>query len=692
MTFCLFSNPKSSRHLLGRCAVLLLFCMLGVTAVWMRLQDRDTLPKGQFTETDGYFYYWQASLISEHGQLPARDMHRWLPIGRDNRQTLNLYPYAVAYTHKAVSTVFSKVTLYDVALYMPVVCFCIGLGTLCLFLYPLYGLLFSLSVGLLLAVLPGNVTRSAIGFGDRDAWCLMLGLLSLMTYLTALQTQRRNLRFFCTLVSGFFVFLGGLSWEGFGAFGAVILVVELWRFLTSKEEDGLVFYILWVFTFVPTLYLFSPAYRSGYGFAKHLAVFMLAPPLIFLGMRLLRQLLLSKIASLRLQVSVLSLGLTFIGVSLGIGYVWVQHSTFADTTVFLNKNRLMQTVMELRPPNLNFWYSRYGCTFLIGSLGAILTAFSFCKRDSAFSFYPFALFTLITFFREPFLRVFGGPLGNGLLGLSLAGCVCAFLQWTFRRNVNDVNRSSPDGQRVENVSIAFLALFMIWVALAGDARRYHFFTGIPLAFFTIEGIRITVEALVNKMRAQNVLSHTTFKNILSAALLILLLFPGLGGFVRQAQTRTERPNMARLKDAPLSQAYHWMKTTLPETAVVAARWRYGSQLNVLAGVKTIIDPDHYIQPWIHLYRHYISLGIDPHEMLGFLKTHQATHVMSPQQSAPHAIEQAEASGSFVPVYPTSNFEVSPIKIWEIHYPPNIQTDVKYLKTGIPEIDDQLPLR
>ena len=48
------------------------------------------------------------------------------------------------------------------------------------------------------------------------------------------------------LVSGFIVFLGGLSWEGFGAFLAVILVVELWRFLTSQGEDGLTFYVLWV--------------------------------------------------------------------------------------------------------------------------------------------------------------------------------------------------------------------------------------------------------------------------------------------------------------------------------------------------------------------------------------------------------------------------------------------------------------
>ena len=154
-----------------------LFSIL-LVAFWIRIQGVDELPEGQFTETDAYFYYWQASLISEHGILPERDMHRWLPVGRDLGQTLNLYGYVLAYTHKAVAWVFPNVTLYDVTLYLPVICFCIGIGALCLFLYHTEGLLFSSIVGVILATLPGSIERSAAGFGDRDAWCLMVGLLA----------------------------------------------------------------------------------------------------------------------------------------------------------------------------------------------------------------------------------------------------------------------------------------------------------------------------------------------------------------------------------------------------------------------------------------------------------------------------------------------------------------------------------
>lgn len=269
-----------------------LLASLLVLAFWIRIHGVNAIPDGQFTGTDAYLYYWQAQIVSEHGQLPDRDMHRWLPLGRDLGQTLNLYSYVLAYVHKVVAWLFPNITLYHVCLYMPVVCFCIGLGALCLYLYHAHGLMFSLTAGLILATLPGSIERSTAGFGDRDAFCLMIGVLAVVIYLTSLQRETPRKRLFWTLASGFIVFLGGISWEGFGVFLSVIIVVELYRFISSETEDRLGLYALWVCCFVPTLYLASPAYRNGYGFAEHLAAFVLIPPLVLLAMRALRSLLL----------------------------------------------------------------------------------------------------------------------------------------------------------------------------------------------------------------------------------------------------------------------------------------------------------------------------------------------------------------------------------------------------------------
>lgn len=134
-------------------------------------------------------------------------------------------------------------------------------------------------------------------------------------------------------MSGFTVFLGGISWEGFGVFLGVIIVVELWRFLTSETEEGFGLYALWVCCSVPTLYLSSPAYRNGYGFAGHFAAFVLLPPVMLLSIRTIRCLLISKVARLRSQIRTVSLGLILVSATLALGYVWIQQNTSAHTTV-----------------------------------------------------------------------------------------------------------------------------------------------------------------------------------------------------------------------------------------------------------------------------------------------------------------------------------------------------------------------
>ncbi len=189
----------------------LLLCLILSLAFWIRIQGVASIPDGQFTGNDPYLYYWQAQIVSEHGKLPARDMHRRLPFGRDLRQSLNAYSYAIAYMHKGITVLLADITLYQVALFSPVVCFVLGLGVLYLFLYRTRGLIFASIMGVLLATLPGVVERSAAGFSDRDSWCLMLGIFAITSYLAAAQAQHPRSRFFWTLTSGVTVFLGGMS-------------------------------------------------------------------------------------------------------------------------------------------------------------------------------------------------------------------------------------------------------------------------------------------------------------------------------------------------------------------------------------------------------------------------------------------------------------------------------------------------
>ena len=653
--------------LLGLGSVLLL-------AFWIRIQGIERLSIGQFTETDGYFYYWQASQISEHGYLPERDMHRWLPLGRDLGQTLNLYGYVLAYTHKAIAWIFPNITLYHVCLYMPVVCFCIGLGALCLYLYYTYGLLFSSIVGVLLATLPGSIERSTAGFGDRDAFCLMIGILVVVTYLISLQVNTPHKRLFWTLSSGFIVFLGGLSWEGFGVFLSVIIVVELWRFLTSETEEGLRLYTLWVCCFVPTLYLASPAYRNGYGFAEHLAAFVLLPPLVLLAMRAIRYLLISKVDRLRPHTRTVSLGLVLTSVTLVLSYAWIQQKTFADTTVPLSQNAVMTAMTELRNPHFGYWVFRYGSVFILGSIGLIVAN----KRhwNQTCLLVPLMLFIATTFFREPLEKhLWNASHGTFFFTIAIICISIGFLISAWLQKSNE--------PRLMTI-VAFTAWFVFWVALSRDAKRYDFFIGVPLAFFTAEIIHLFSNTLSHKVQQskQQRLLKTCIASLLLAG---ILFFPPLGAHATRAIYAATRMRKAT-PTTDVTNALHWMKTTLPNTAIVAAHWGYGSQLNVLGGVKTIVDQDTYLQNWILLYSRHVHNATSEREALEYLKTHGTTHIMLTGKDPKDSFLRGQLSEAFVPVYPREQFTEANVNVWEIHYPPDIKTDPKYLETGFPEID------
>lgn len=609
-----------SKHIGAGMLIIIFLCV----AFWIRIHGVDTIPEGQFTANDAYLYYWQAQVISEQGHLPARDMHRWVPVGRDLGQTLNLYSYALAYTHKALSLLFPKLTLYQVTLYAPAVCFCIGIAALCFFLYHTSGLLFASTVGILMATLPGTIERSAAGFCDRDSWCFMIGLLAVLTYLASLRTQHRK-RLFWTLTSGVIVFFGGLSWEGFGVFLGIILFIQLWRFLSSETEADLRYYLLWILTFVPTLFIVSPAYRHGEGFAMHLFAFMLMPPLVLFSIRCLRHLLITKGAlaeQLRPHTRTLALVLTMLSLIGGILYVFVQSDTFALSTVPLSQNRLMQSVGELSVPEYRHWVFRYGSVFFLGCVGFIVISIHRWGPKSLILVLSLVLFTITTFFRERIGYFWEGSLDNTLFFLSIVCAVLGLLLiawWKEKPTENGLTW------------VAAAAWFLCWVTLSRDAIRYDFFIGLPVAFFTTALIQFLSNVLYAKfehLRVPQMLLKTSITIIILAA---LMWWTPAGAHARRSIFAAKHMRKAIPGNTSLEKTFRWMKAQLPNTACIGANWGHGSQLNVLGGVKTIIDQDHYIQHWIHLYYRHVFCAQSNAEALEFLKTHEATHLMMSAQ-------------------------------------------------------------
>ena len=367
--FCLWKTI-SKRPYFKSIIIGTLLISIAFLSLWIRIQGVERLPEGQFTEHDAYLYQWQSKTISEAGHLPPRDMSRWLPNGRDNGQLLSIYSYAIAYIHKAVAWVF-PLTHYHIQLYLPVICFTLGIAVLFIFFNRSHGIFFASIVCVLLATLPGSVERSAAGFGDRDAWCWLFGVLAVTGYLWKEQISPGWRRYLATCLAGVIVLLGGLSWEGYGIFVLTILCAELWKFCTTDKEQHLTEYLLWILMFVPWLYFMVPAYRSGYGFSTHVAMPMLAAPIIIFIIRFIRHTLLTYVDPLRPHAKKLAWGLTFLAIGAGISYLFFQSETFETTVFALRKSRLMKNVGELAVPSTVYWNARYGTIFVLGSIGFV---------------------------------------------------------------------------------------------------------------------------------------------------------------------------------------------------------------------------------------------------------------------------------------------------------------------------------
>ena len=597
-----------------------LLCAVLFIAFWIRIQGVESIPSGQFTETDAYLYYWQAQLVSENGRLPERDMSRWVPIGRDLGQTLNVYSYAMAYTHKLTTLLFPHVSLYEFMLFAPVVCFIIGLGGLCLFLTKTYGFSFAMSVGVLLATLPSTIERTAAGFSDRDSFCWLLGILAVTTYLAKEQTPHPRRRFFFSALSGVLVFLGGLSWEGFGVFVLVILCTEIWRFLTSEKEERLTEYLVWVLMFVPTLFLVSPAYRNGQGFSTHLTALVLMPPLVVLGLRYLRHLLLTKgplSTWFHPRARTLAFLLTLLSLAAGGIYFFTQQGTFGLSTVPFSKNRLMQTVTELNTPHYGYWIFRFGSVWLLGSIGLMVASMRVWEPKITVLVFPIGSFVLTTFFQEQLSRELGNSVCDAFFFASLICIVGVALGVAWTRKTAEKN---------ELCYVAMAAWFLFWVALARDAKRYDFFIGVPAAFFAVELVGFISGTVSEKIKLR--VPQPLLKTSLATAILAALLFlPPAGGHAHRAIYAAKGLRRVVPGRTHLQKAFQWMQTELPRTDVVAANWGYGSMLNVLGGVQTVVDQDHFIQHWIHLYCRHVFAAQSEQEALAFLKTHGATHLM-----------------------------------------------------------------
>ena len=184
----------------------------------------------------------------------------------------------------------------------------------------------------------------------------------------------------------------------------------------------------------------------------------------------------------------------------------------------------------------------------------------------------------------------------------------------------------------ELVTLATLAWFLLWVGLSRGGKRHDFFIGLPLAYGTAWLLWFSPVHLIQRLKDAKILYPHVKEKRATAIFAVIVLIPVLfwtpiGGHARKSIYAAARMRSPVPGQGSSAEVFKWMNETLPKESVIAANWDYGTQLNVLGGVNTVVDSDHFLPHWIYLYYRHIFCARDAREALGFLKTHKATHLM-----------------------------------------------------------------
>jgi len=663
-----------------------ILCLSLVLGILIRIQSLPSLQDRYLLGTDAYRLVRQSRVILEKGKLPKRDMMRAAPLGKDNSQQFTLYPYALAYAFRVLKPIIPGLTLDRVAILYPVLTFIPILIFFFLLARHLTDAITALYACIALSVAHGFIFRTMAGFADRDAFTILMFLLSLYLFCRS-QRARTLLWEGCfAFLSGITTGLMGLSWAGVGLLTTIIFIWNLIYLLTDRFTSR--HYLLYCLWYLPAMGFMLP----HPGFHNHLS-----EPFVWLAIGLPSYLFVVATLYWALRDSTvldrLPLGgrlppgwyligvISFFGILLSIpilgpDWLWGRMVILKDHFFHpLGRNRVMSSIAEMRSSYFTDWWEGFGLFFFLSIAGAMLLLYRIFCESSLNAWYVLCGFMFLmggVIYSRLFPHVvLNGKtvasdflyLGAVILFVLLVGGL--YLRGYHRSGAKEKNPSSMDGN-----SLLLLIWFVWGLILTRSAIRFGFFftpiASITGAFFIVQLSRRILPSRYHRLPLLSVATGVvilqlflrerdspylligltvmglsllwTFKaevrwrmgRLVGWAFVVVMTLaslagiPGYDGLAGRGLAHAQR--VVPLVAPEWREAFNWMRDNTPSDSVIAAWWDYGSWINYLAERATVIDEEQN-QYWVHLMARHVMMGQSEEEALEFLKTHRVTHLL-----------------------------------------------------------------
>ena len=672
--FLIFRHPLQNGFLLMG-----LICSL-INGLTLRAQTASSLRSNLLLTNDAYRFIQQTEIILEKGGLPEIDIHRWVPLGRDLTSELNLFPYVMAFLYKTFF--FPYISIHTLFVYYPLFCYVISSILLFFITRRLFGAPTALVTLSIASVHPAGIVRSAAGYGDRDALCLMLYLLSFYLYIRAIDSYTPRGRVSYGVISGFVMMVLGLLWQGVGLFISVIVLTDLGKFVLHRyEKHDFQLYISWFLPILAGLTFLTPIYRNHLNMPvailtlvipTTLGVFSFLYTLFYKPNRYANQPIKRKTHRAKTTYLVVLASMAFLFLSF---FLWQLQADFVLSIIDniispFGRSRLAQSIAELNDYSLYIWIQTQGWLFYLFVGGALIFLYEISCTLGMNPWIPLGFFQifLATIFYGEFI-----PVQNIADWAPLFAGVTFFTAF-MASYLYQYNQGSSLSKREFNYKRPLLFFwFLTCLVCTRGAQRFEYFLTPVLAILAAYTLTWLCKAMESKDNAQSIVQYLASVTIywtlyvivrhpvvlvisLGSTLLLLgktcmlllreqkhkylkagaeLFLAGMlvgitslvepaGGYALRSSSLVETVKSPTLPHH--EKTYDWMARNLPVRTVVAAWWDYGSQLNNLGKMSTILDEDQYVPYWIHLMARYAICAKNEKEALEFLKTHQARYL------------------------------------------------------------------
>jgi len=665
--------------------LVLLVCSL-LLAFSIRNSNVPILGKKYLLGTDSYRFLRQADIIASYGRLPKIDRMRWNPLGRDLSTILTLWPNMIAGSYRLLRTIYSELTIYQVACYSGLICYLASL----LFLYLLWKHIFDASVALLavnlLAVFPSMALhRSCAGNADRDSFCLLLWIAVIYFYILAISNLHLKGVVYA-FISGIIAGIFALTWNGCGLTNAIIACFLGFKILRNRlEHRDVLIYTIWLVCLISIALILTSSYQNlllPYAFvAITFPTFVWLSSLIFLSLRKNSHWARMITGKRRIPKGVVSIALGSLAEFLVLlVLVVVQSAKFGETLqlIFdnfispLGRDRLMRTVMELQSLEGESLVRSYYLIIITAIFGNVLLSYRFFAHETANFVLALVGFEIVLC--GSMVSLFPPEkIANPIYYLSLViGGIALFISYI-------LGRGSKEQVTSANHDKILWVLIWLFIAFASSrqAKRFIFFLDpviiVAVSYFIIEIIRSLTNKQANLSAEVCLLVIIIFSEFyvgfryslwtnLSQWLIFCIFFieVGLTIFLMIALQRHQIKYRNRAAALGIALALilvissdtfqkGLLHTSIDKAsqmgplgpqngvaeiadytdqdAVIAAWWGFGSIINWLSKRATIIDEDQWIPYWIHLMARHVFAAQSGKEALEFLYAHNASYLL-----------------------------------------------------------------